>query len=65
MLGYYRNIALIAARRHNEEMGVSSVFLDFLQHTVIGAAAVFALLFLIHLGIPRRSVIEIPHRTIR
>lgn len=43
-------------------MSLGSVVLDFLQRAGIGAAAVFALLFIIQLGIPRRSMIENPYR---
>ena len=38
-------------------MGVGTVFFDFLQRIAIGAGAVFALLLVIQLGIPRQSTV--------
>jgi hypothetical protein len=36
-------------------MGVELVFVDFLQRIAVGAGAVFALLLVIQLGMPKRS----------
>jgi uncharacterized membrane protein len=36
-------------------MGVGSVFIEFLQRVAIGAAFVLALLFVVQLGMPKRS----------
>jgi hypothetical protein len=40
-------------------MGIGSVFLNFLQRIAIGAAAVFVLLLVIQLKLPKRSAIKI------
>jgi len=45
---------------------MSLLFLDFLQRVAVGAGAVFALLLVVYLGIPRRaaSVIRRPRRAV-
>jgi hypothetical protein len=45
-------------------MGIGSVFLNFLQRIAIGAAAVFALLLLLQVKLPKRATIKIArHKT--
>lgn len=39
-------------------MGIGSVFVNFLQRIAIGAAAVFALLLLLQLKLPKRAAIK-------
>jgi len=45
-------------------MGVSLLLLGFLQRVAVGAGTVFAMLLVVWLGIPRRSVIVVSHRTL-
>ncbi len=44
-------------------MSLVDFFLSFLQPVGVGAAIVIALILIIRLGIPRRSVSVIPRRT--
>ncbi|MFI5102409.1 MAG: hypothetical protein ACHP9V_03455 [Terriglobales bacterium] len=46
-------------------MGLDLLFLGFLQRIAVGAGAVFVLLLVISLGLPRRSAIVVNRRTIR
>ena len=57
-----RNVAVAAGELHNVEMGVGKVFIDFLERIAVGAGAVFALLLVIRLGLPRRSRIAVARR---
>jgi hypothetical protein len=57
-----RNVALTTAELHNVEMGVGKVVIDFLERIAVGAGAVFALLVVIRLGLPRRSRIAARQR---
>jgi hypothetical protein len=42
---------------------VGLLFLGFLQRIAVGAGTVFALLLVVWLGMPRRSVIVVSRRT--
>jgi len=58
VVGITNVISLQASRElHNVVMGVGLVFLRFLQRVAIGAGTVFALLLVIGLSLPRRSVV--------
>jgi hypothetical protein len=44
-------------------MGLSLLFLAFLQRIAVGAVTVFALILITWLGLPRRSAIVLNRRT--
>jgi hypothetical protein len=46
-------------------MGLNLLFLNFLQRIAVGVGAVFVLLLVIWLGLPRRSAIVVSRRAMR
>jgi len=60
---YHRYLAQASRELHNVAMGVGLLFLGFLQRVAVGAGTVFALLLVVWLSTPRRSVIVATRRT--
>jgi hypothetical protein len=58
----FRNLVKSDAAEENGVM-ISPFFLDFLQHIAVGAGLVFALLLVIWVSTPRRSLQETTLRT--
>lgn len=59
-----RNVAIIHRALHNAGVSISTVVLDFLQRIAIGAGAVFAVLLIIRLGLPKRAGTAVTRRTL-
>lgn len=61
--GYHRYLPQASRQLHNAGMGL--LFAGFLQRIAVGAGAVFGLLLLVRLSMPRRSVIVASRRTMQ
>jgi len=59
------NVVPDRAQAQNTSMSLGHLLLGFFQLVAIGVLTVFALLFVIRLGIPRRSVAIVSRRSAR
>jgi hypothetical protein len=59
------NVAFCPRLLHKSAMGISQLFLGFLQPVALGSAAVFVVLGVIGLRTPRRSSLLVSRRTLR
>jgi len=54
-----RNLAVQLVPLHTPPMGLDHVLLDFFSRAAAGAATVLIIIFLVGLGIPRRSEVAL------
>jgi len=61
----FRNVACFSEEADNPPMDLSNVFVGFLQPVALGSAAVFVLLGIVRIRIPRRTPAFITRKTSR